>query len=62
MRDRLSAETTEEKDARFECDRARHGEQQTVQLPVPLFQYRSIQAKMPPQYANSATLDISVLR
>ena len=35
---RLAAEITEERDARFECDRARHGEQQTVQSLLPLFQ------------------------
>ena len=51
---RLAAEITEERDARFECDRARHGEQQTVQSSLPFFQQRSIQAKMHKSHANMA--------
>ena len=43
MRDRLAAETTEERDARIEHDRARHREQQTVQSLLPLFQQCSVQ-------------------
>ena len=58
---RLAAEITEERDARFECDRARHGEQQTVQSSLPLFQQHSIQAMMHKSHANMATLDTSVL-
>ena len=58
---RLAAEITEERDARFECDRARHGEQQTVQSSLPLFQQCSIQAMMHKSHANMATLDASVL-
>ena len=53
---RLAAEITEERDARFECNRARHGEQQTVQSSLPLFQQRSIQAMMHKSHANMATL------
>ena len=56
---RLAAEITEERDARFECDRARHGEQQTVQSSLP--QQRSIQAMMHKSHANMAALDTSVL-
>ena len=40
MRDRLEAEIAKERDVRFEHDRARYVEQQTVQLLLPLFQQR----------------------
>ena len=59
---RLASEITEERDARFECDRARHREQQTVQSSLPLFQLHSIQAMMHKSHANmAATFDTSVL-
>ena len=51
---RLAAEITEERDARFECNRARHGEQQTVQSSLPFFQQDFIQAKMHKSHANMA--------
>ena len=60
MRDRLAAETTVERDARLEYDRARHREQQTVQSQVPLFQQCSIQVKVRKFHANMATLDMPV--
>jgi len=47
-----------ERDARFECDRARHGEQQTVQLSLPLFQECFIQDAKIPSNASMATLII----
>ena len=51
MRDRLAAETTEERDARFECDRARHRETtdcSVVTAPFSaLFQVK-IHTNMPP--------------
>ena len=52
MRDRLAAETTKERDARLECDRARHREQQTVQSQLSLLQQCSIQAKIRKCHAN----------
>ena len=46
--DRLAAETTDERDARLECDRARHREQQTVQSSFLCF--NSVPSK--PRYVN----------
>ena len=59
-RDRLAAETTEERDARLECDRARHREQQNVQSQFPLLQQYSIQTKMRKLHTNMGTLDTPV--
>ena len=54
MRDRQAAETPEERELRLKCYSRRYMEQQSVQPQLPLFQHRSIQAKMRKFHANVA--------
>ena len=57
QRERLAAETEEEREVRLQCDRQRHRDQQLVQSQLPLFEQHSIRTKMHKFHAHMAMLD-----